>query len=126
VDELLRVMTLGNTGMLRVVTEDVELPSGVVHAGDTVVVATTSALRDEAVYTDPDEVRFGREAPPSLVFGGGAHYCLGAHLAKAEMQIGLSVLLERLPTLRLAVEVEDLEFSEGEILSSVLALPVTW
>jgi len=125
VDELLRVSTTG-AGMLRIATEDVELPSGTVKAGEAVVISFTSSQHDEEAYPDPDQIRFERDAPPAVTFGGGPHYCLGAHLAKAELRIGLSLLLQRLPGLRLAAAPEDLRYSEGDAISSLITLPVAW
>lgn len=126
VDELLRYNPLGNGGALRLAVQDVELPSGTVRAGEAVVIATPAALRDELAYPDPDTVRFDRAAPAQIVFGGGPHYCLGAHLAKAELRIGLGALVERLPGLRLAADPSTLSYTEGEVLSSLVSLPVTW
>jgi cytochrome P450 len=125
VDELLRVSTTG-AGMLRVATEDVELPSGTVKAGEAVVISFTSSQHDEVAYPEPGEIRFERDAPPAVTFGGGPHYCLGAHLAKAELRIGLGLLLQRLPGLRLAAAPEDLRYTEGDAISSLISLPVAW
>jgi cytochrome P450 len=125
VDELLRVSTTG-AGMLRVATEDVELPSGTVKAGEAVVISFTSSQHDEVAYPEPGEIRFERDAPPAVTFGGGPHYCLGAHLAKAELRIGLGLLMQRLPGLRLAAAREDLRYSEGDAISSLISLPVAW
>jgi cytochrome P450 len=125
VDELTRLNVLG-VGALRLATEDVELPSGVIRAGQAVVLETGAAARDASVFPDPDAARFDRDAVAVPVFGAGAHYCLGVHLAKAELQIGLRALVERLPGLRLAVAPDEVRFSEGELLSSLLELPVAW
>jgi len=126
VNELLRVAYPGPVGVLRVATEDVALPSGMVKAGQAILMAANIASLDPEAYPDPFAVRFDRDAPPQLTFGGGPHYCLGAHLARVELGIGLEVLLERLPGLRLAAEPEQLPFSEGEFVSSLLSLPVAW
>jgi cytochrome P450 len=126
VDELLRHNPLGTSALLRRAVEDVELPSGTVRAGQAVLIASSSAMRDELVYPDPETVRFDRDAPQQIVFGGGPHYCLGAHLAKAELHIGLGLLVERLPTLRLDADPRELRYTEGEILSSLVSLPVAW
>jgi cytochrome P450 len=126
VDELLRFTGLSNSALLRLAVEDVELPSGTVKAGQAVIVASNGALRDPEAYPDPDTIRFDRDAPVSLIFGGGPHYCLGAHLAKAELVIGLGALVRRLPTLRMAVTRDELTFSGGEIVDSMLTLPAAW
>ena len=125
VDELLRTTSVG-TGLLRQATEDVELPSGTVKAGEAVIISVVSPHRDESAYPDPDEIRFDREAPQALTFGGGAHYCLGAHLAKAELRIGLGLLMARFPELRLAADPAELKYSEGDSISSLVTLPVAW
>ena len=125
VDELLRYSPPSTSGMLRLATEEVELPTVTIRAGQTVLL-TAAALRDPAAYPDPDTIRFDRDAPTQLIFGGGAHYCLGAHLAKAELRIGLETLLERLPELRLDVEPEEVRFSGGDLLTTLVSLPVSW
>jgi cytochrome P450 len=126
VDELLRFVILGNGATLRIATEDVDLPSGRITAGQAVAICGNSAQWDESAYPEPGTLRFDRDAPPALTFGGGAHYCLGAHLAKAELRIGLGLLVARFPALRLTAAPDELRFTEGEILSSLVALPVTW
>jgi cytochrome P450 len=126
VDELLRFTGLSNSALLRIAVEDVELPSGTVKAGQTIAIPSNAALRDPEAYPDPDAIVFDRDAPVSLIFGGGPHYCLGAHLAKAELVIGLGTLLKRLPELRMTVARDKLEFSGGEIVDSMLTLPAAW
>jgi cytochrome P450 len=125
VDELLRATSVG-AGLLRQAIEDVELPSGTVKAGEAVVISVCSPQRDESAYPDPDEIRFDRDAPQVLTFGAGAHYCLGAHLAKAELRIGLGLLMARFPELRLAVDPAELRYTEGDVISSLVSLPVAW
>jgi cytochrome P450 len=126
VDELLRFTGLSNSALLRLAVEDVELPSGTVKAGQAIAIPSNGALRDPEAYPDPDSILFDREAPVSLIFGGGPHYCLGAHLAKAELVIGLGALLRRLPTLRMTVGRDELQFSGGEIVDSMITLPAAW
>jgi len=126
VDELLRYTGLSNSTLLRMAVADVELPSGTVRAGQAVAIPSNGALRDPEAYPDPDTILFDRDAPPTLIFGGGPHYCLGAHLAKAELVIGLGTLLRRLPTLRMTGTRDELRFSGGEIVDSMIELPVAW
>ncbi|NUR27091.1 MAG: cytochrome P450 [Catenulispora sp.] len=126
VDELLRFTGLSNSALLRLAVEDVELPSGPIKAGQAIAIPNNGAVRDPAAYPDPDTIHFDRTPPPTLIFGGGPHYCLGAHLAKAELTIGLGLLLKRLPTLRMTGSRDELTFSGGEIIDSMIALPVAW
>jgi cytochrome P450 len=126
VNELLRLLVMGPSAALRLATDDVELPSGRIAAGEAVVIATSSAMRDESVYDDPHNVDFHRVAPPVLVFGKGAHACLGMNLARAELATALKLLTHRFPGLKLAASLSDLHFTDGEVLHSLTALPVTW
>ena len=126
VEELLRHSPPGGMFAMRQARETVDFPSGTLHAGQGVIIASESALRDPDVYPDPDSVRFDRPRRPQLVFGGGPHYCLGAHLAKAELASGIGCLLRRMPGLHLEIAYEAVRFSNGDILSSPLALPVSW
>jgi cytochrome P450 len=86
---------------LRVATTDVELRDVVVSAGAYVIANTAAANRDPAVYDDPDRLDITRQgAPPMTTFGGGAHYCLGAHLARVELAEALKVITRRMPNAR--------------------------
>jgi len=80
-----------------VVWNGIEIPEGA-----SMILGIMSANRDPAVYTDPDEFRVTRHPQQVMTFGFGTHFCLGAHLARAELEVALPVLLERLPNVRLA------------------------
>lgn len=69
--------------------------------GDQIACLLGAANRDPAVYDAPDQFRPGREGPTLSSFGAGVHFCLGAPLARLEMQIALRVLFERCPMLHL-------------------------
>jgi cytochrome P450 len=85
----------------RQAVEDVDLDGMTVPAGTNVIVNTAAANRDPAVYEDPDRLDVTREAPATmLTFGGGIHYCLGTHLARAELTEALIVMTRRMPNLR--------------------------
>jgi cytochrome P450 len=88
-------------GTVRVALVDVEV-AGVIIPGGTVVIANTaSANRDPAVYDDPDRLDITREAAPAIqTFGGGMHYCLGAHLARLELTEAMSVMSRRMSNAR--------------------------
>ena len=89
---------------LRVATTDVELGDLgdiVVPAGAYVIANTAAANRDPAVYDDPDRLDITRHgAAPMTTFGGGVHYCLGAHLARIELAEALKDITRRMPHAR--------------------------
>jgi cytochrome P450 len=100
VHELMRYCPVIFTTMRKAV-EDVELGGVRMPAGTLVIVNTAAANRDPAVYDDPDRLDITREGPASmLTFGGGMHYCLGAHLARQELAQALTVITRRMPNPR--------------------------
>ncbi|MEV4479616.1 cytochrome P450 [Micromonospora coxensis] len=127
VEELMRFIPLGATAAFpRYATEDVELGGVLVRAGEPVVVSLHSANRDEQVFTDPDRLDLAREANPHLGFGHGVHHCIGAQLARMELQVVLETLLRRTPGLRLAVPVSELTWKSGLLVRGLTAMPVQW
>jgi cytochrome P450 RapN/nocardicin N-oxygenase len=113
---------------VRWATEDIELSNGVVIPyGDPIVPERTVGNRDEDVFPHAWDIDFHREDPaPHLTLGWGPHHCVGAHLAHLELELSLVSLLERFPTLRLAVDPHDVPWSTQTMLRSPEALPVTW
>jgi cytochrome P450 len=90
-------------GAMRMAVEDVELDGVVIPAGTFVMVNTAAANRDPSVYDEPDRLDVTREgAPPMQTFGAGAHYCLGANLARRELAEALVVMSRRMRSLRRA------------------------
>jgi cytochrome P450 len=86
---------------LRVALEDVELGGVLIPAGTLVIANTAAANRDPAVYHQPDRLDITRHGIPGVqTFGGGMHYCLGAHLARLELAEALSVMTRRMPNVR--------------------------
>lgn len=82
----------------RAATEDVEFGGYLFPARTFVFANTFAANRDPAIYRDADRFDIARkDVPPILTFGGGAHYCLGANLARRELAEALTVLARRLP-----------------------------
>jgi cytochrome P450 family 103 len=88
----------------RFTLEDIEFDRYVIPANSMLSLSTLSAMRDPALYEEPDSFDIRRTDHPRrhLVFGVGTHRCLGETLAKAELEEGLAALLERLPRLQLA------------------------
>ncbi len=104
-EEVLRYEPAGS-GSPRIASEDMEFRGLAITQGTVALPSAPSANRDPAVYEDPDRFDIGRRHPePQLTFGGGIHHCLGAALARAELQEALPLLARRLPDLALDGEV---------------------
>jgi cytochrome P450 len=87
---------------IRVATEDVEFKDVVIPKGTLVSPMLGAANRDESVFPEPERFDISRTHDrPQMTLGGGIHYCLGANLARAELQEALALLARRLPDLRL-------------------------
>ncbi|ANB10038.1 cytochrome [Streptomyces ambofaciens] len=125
VEELMRVLSIAD-GLLRMATEDIEVDGQTIRAGDGVVFSTSVINRDESVYPDPDVLDWHRPARHHVAFGFGIHQCLGQNLARAEMEIALRTLFDRLPSLRLAVPAQEVPFKPGDTIQGMLELPVAW
>ncbi|QLL06542.1 cytochrome P450 [Mycobacterium vicinigordonae] len=90
-------------GVIRQAAEDVELAGVHIPAGSLVLANTASANRDPAACPEPERLDITRRnAAAILNFGGGVHYCLGAHLARLELTEALRVITARMPNPRLA------------------------
>ncbi|MER5209840.1 cytochrome P450 [Streptomyces sp. NPDC002838] len=125
VEELMRLLSIAD-GLLRRATEDIEVAGTTIRAGDGVIFATSVINRDEDVYTDPDTLDWHRPARHHVAFGFGIHQCLGQNLARAELEIALRTLFDRLPTLRLAAPAHAIAWKPGDTIQGMLELPVTW
>nr|MCW2728460.1 cytochrome [Aeromicrobium sp.] len=88
----------------RTATADVEVSGQLVRAGEKIACLMGSANRDDAVFADADAFDVGRDPNPHVGFGMGVHFCLGAPLARLELQISIKTLLDRFPALQLAGE----------------------
>lgn len=96
IEETLRYDTSSQI-LARTVVTDVEFYGTTLHDGDILLLMPGSAHRDERVFDDPDEFRIGRDIGSKLLsFGSGAHFCLGAHLARMEARVALTELFERI------------------------------
>ena len=100
VDEVMRLVGAVG-GVPRIAMEDVEVDGWAIPAGTIVFLSVASANRDETVFDNPLDFDITAERESQLTFGGGPHYCLGVHLARAEMEEALRILPARLPNLRL-------------------------
>jgi cholest-4-en-3-one 26-monooxygenase len=85
----------------RVATEDAEVRGVTIRAGDPLALYFASANRDEEVFDDPFAFRIDRRPNPHLAFGFGEHFCMGAHLARVELDVMLRCLLARFSSFEL-------------------------
>lgn len=125
-EELLRWCPAITLGMARTAAAAMKLGDAVVNEGQRAVVAFGMVNRDPSAFDRPGVLDFSRQPNRHLTFGYGSHYCLGAHLARLELETTVSVLLSRLPGLRLAVDERDLSWSASRTIRKLTALPVTW
>ncbi|WP_223168007.1 cytochrome P450 [Nonomuraea sp. SYSU D8015] len=127
VEEILRYDGPGAPGLLRLLTEKLDLPSGATVAAGTVVLPNINAANhDPDAFPEPqrfDIRRFAAATRPHLAFGHGAHFCLGANLARMELQEALSALLLRAPGLRPALSLDDVRWTT-QLFHQPLRLPV--
>ncbi|CAM5606501.1 Cytochrome P450 OS=Streptomyces alboniger OX=132473 GN=CP975_32605 PE=3 SV=1 [Streptomyces alboniger] len=126
-EELLRFVPLGSGGYrARVAAESVELGGVHIEAGDTVFAPTAAANRDPDMFTAPDCLDIIRTPNPHLAFGYGVHHCLGAQLARLELQVALAALVRRWPHLRPACGEREIEWKSGMQVRGPKSLMVRW
>lgn len=89
---------------IRTAAADVPIAGTTIPAGAEVAALLGAANRDPAAFTDPDGFDVGRDPNPHLGFGAGLHFCLGAPLARIELQAGLAAFLHHAPAAALAAE----------------------
>ncbi len=106
-----------------VMKDGVEIGGVALERGVGINVSMGAANRDETKYTDPDRFDVHRQGPPHLAFGGGAHYCLGAHLGRLETTVAVNAMLDRLEDLRLEPGDKD-PHVHGSAFRSPTTLPV--
>lgn len=122
VEEMLRAFA--PVTVSRVCSKDFTASNGCeIKAGDRVLLSTPIAGRDPDAYPDPNRVILDR-APIHMTFAYGIHRCLGSHLARRELQIGLETFLKRLPPFRLATD-QPTPMYFGFVLG-ITSLPLTW
>jgi cytochrome P450 len=127
IEELLRHIPINSGGAFgSVAKEDVQIGDITVRAGETVVADIAAANHDARTFAEPDLLNLERTDVPHLTFGFGPHHCIGAQLARMELQVTLGTLLRRFPDLRLAVPAEEIAWREGVLIRGVEALPITW
>ncbi len=126
IEELVRYITIGDLAIPRVALEDIEIGGVTIKKGEGVLCLSLTANRDPSVFEHPDDLILASGTRHHLGFGHGAHYCIGADLARVELEIAIPKIFQRFPNLRLAVPMEDIKTKEGSVVYGVWSLPVTW
>ena len=126
VEEILRSQNRGGSTLPRYAREDVEIAGVTIKAGDLVILELGAGNHDPDIYDEPERFEVARTGRTHLGFGHGLHYCIGAPLARIELQSVFGQLIPRFPALRLDVPVEELRFHDDQLTRGLLSLPVAW
>ena len=126
VDELLRFTSPVEALAMRYTRERVTIAGVELPPRATVMALISAANRDPDAFTDPDRLDIRRRDNRHLALGAGAHYCLGASLARLEARVAFSALLGRFPKLRLAIPRSEVDWREPGVLRGLRRLPVRW
>ncbi|TDE55913.1 cytochrome P450 [Nonomuraea mesophila] len=127
VEELLRCQIAGHSlSMLRYVTDDIEVGGVTIPRGSGLIPILESANFDESVFPDPMRLDITRKNNQHLVFSAGPHFCMGAALARLELQVALEALIRNVPTLRLAVPPSALRHHDSPLDLGLREVPVAW
>jgi cytochrome P450 len=125
VEELLRYIPVMNGVVVLLATQDIELHGHTFRKGEGMHIVLAAANRDESVFHDPDRLDLGRVVNPHVIFGRGAHSCIGSHLARAELTVALEAVLDRFPALHL-IDGQPPTWDDESPAKSPLTLPVGW
>ncbi|MFF9488263.1 cytochrome P450 [Streptomyces sp. NPDC014676] len=126
VEELLRLHSVADMVALRVAVDDVEIAGQLIRKGEGIVPLLAAANHDTEVFGCPHAFDPDRSERRHVAFGYGVHQCLGQNLVRVEMEIAYRKLFERIPTLELAVPLDELAFKYDGILFGLHELPVRW
>ncbi len=123
IEEMLRWVT-PIKNMSRTATRTVDVAGQTIGEGEQVILLYPSANRDEAVFDDPFRFDVERHPNPHVAFGFGTHFCLGASLARLELNVMFDRLLDRLPDLELADPTAPLPWRNSNFITGPEAMPV--
>jgi cytochrome P450 len=126
VEEVLRLSDTGGSGALRYARADIEIAGVSIRAGEAVVLNVGAGNHDRGVFAAPERFDVARQPNPHLSFGYGPRFCIGAPLARIELQAVFARLVPRFPRLRLAVPMDRLRARTGLMTGGLVELPVTW
>jgi cytochrome P450 len=122
IEEFLRVYPLVMEG--RKLSQDIDFHGVPMRAGEMVMMALPAVMHDPDYFDRPEEVILDRPKNNHLSFGGGPHRCLGSHLARMEMAVGLEEWHRRIPDYRLGVPITEVIERGGQL--SLRSLPLEW
>ncbi|MEV0281786.1 cytochrome P450 [Streptomyces sp. NPDC050610] len=125
VEEILRFTVPGQMAIRRFPTEQIDIGGTAIPTGDTVMLCLASAHRDPNRYPEPDRFDIHRTDNAHLALGHGVHYCLGAPLARLQIQTAISTLMRRFPHLALADPHEEPRWRSSWRSRSLAQLRVT-
>ncbi len=125
IEELMRYLSIVHAQVDRIAKEDLVLGGQQIRAGERLLMNLPAGNWDGEFVDSPDTLDIARNTRGHVAFGYGTHQCIGANLARVEMQVAFSTLARRLPGLRLAVPADELKFKDADIYG-MKELPVTW
>ncbi|MBU3068110.1 cytochrome P450 [Nocardia sp. NEAU-G5] len=126
-EELLRYLSVAHLGRRRVAKADIEVGDVLIREGEGIIIATDTANHDPRAFDgDPGTLDLRRDARHHLAFGFGVHQCIGQQLSRVLLQVVYGTLYRRIPTLALAIPVEQISYKLDLAIYGVNALPVTW
>ncbi|BCZ24177.1 cytochrome P450 [Mycobacterium senriense] len=125
VEELMRYLSIVHSQVDRIATEDLIIGGQLIRAGEYVMMSLLAGNWDAEFVDNPENFDVDRNTRGHLGFGYGVHQCIGANLARVEMQVAFATLARRLPGLGLAVPPEQLRFKDANIYG-MKELPVSW
>jgi cytochrome P450 len=131
-EELLRHSTMPTpgydqpSGVCRYAHQDLSIAGVTVDTGELLILDVGTANLDDTAFTDPDRLDLTRTPNPHLTFGHGTRYCVGAPLARIELQSVLTALLDRIPAPKLTVPARSLRYAEGKLVYGLQELPIAW
>jgi cytochrome P450 len=127
VEELMRYAPAGDGALFRITMDEVTIGGTRIPANSAVLASTQAANWDPRRFEDPTGLQLDRPDNQHTALGHGIHFCLGAALARVELQVAIGSLLRRFPGLALATDVRELRWSSpGSMLSGFSEIPVTW
>ena len=127
IEELLRYLSVVQTGVPRVALCDTELGGASIRCGERLLCSLPAANHDEAVAADADQFDPSRATTRAhLAFGHGIHHCIGASLARLELRVALTELFRQLPGLKIDRPFAELPFRSASAIHGIDELPVVW